>query len=238
MRILFLLVFLSGAIAARAGDGIQGASGTNRALFMAGFTNFRPYALNDRFGLTGMNEFTQLTTFGVGGTGTMATQRAGLSDGEFSVMFYDLLTVKSPIDSSVLKAYGWELMTSLYGYDVLKSVKAVDLVIGPGIYWGSVRLAREVQIAPNVKMRYTNPFIAPMLRLDLRFNFWRFSIGGRISYRYDITRSKWKERDGDLIDLPGYRFREGQYVAYIGFRFMKPGTHAASDPLQDSTDFD
>lgn len=232
VRIIIPLLLLY-ANTAMCGDGFQGASGTNRTMFIAGFTNFRPYALNDRFALTGANELHQLTTFGIGVNATLATGRRAHVDAAFNLMLYDLAEVQSPLDSSVLKIWGWELMTSMYGYDVLKKVKWVDLTLGPGAYWGNVKLAREAQIQPNLKMRYKNPFVAPMLRIDLRFNFWRLSVGGRASFHYDITGSKWKERDGDLIDMPGYRFREAQYVVYIGINFINWDKVPNPQPTED-----
>lgn len=211
----------------------DGSSGNSRTLFIAGYTNFRPYALNDRFGLTGENQFLQLLTYGIGTTSSLVIQRNGTADGAFSFMLYQPQEAASAADTSVLRIRGWELMTSLYGYDLLKSVKAIDFVIAPGVYWGKLKLTRK-KVGPAAEPTlYKNPFIAPMLRVDLRFNFWKCCIGGRVSFRYDITNDNWKIPDEDLIDPPGYRFREAQYAVYIGIKLVREEWFDSSERPDD-----
>ncbi len=233
---IFVIVFLLLATVANGGDGIHGSSGISRTQFIAGFTNFRPYALNDQFGLTGDNQFSQLITYGIGGTGTMNINRASDFDCSFNFLLYNPTEITSPLDTSTLQIRGWELMTSIYGYDILKKVKAVDLVVAPGFFFGCVKLKREVAIQPNLQMRYKNPFGAPMIRIDLRFNYRRVSIGARASYRSDGSSSNWKERDGDLTDMPSYRFREAQYVIYLGINFVDWSKVPFSESTEDDTE--
>lgn len=187
----------------------------------AGYTTFRPYALNDfLFGYGPQKSFSSLTTFGYCGSGVILS-RGGMIDGALALNFYYPQEVIIKPDTLKYRVGGWELMTSLYAIDLLTRVEPIDLIVAPGIYWGSIRL-RKYNSAGNFKANelFKNPFVAPMMRADLRVLLWKICIGARLSYRFDITSSKW--RKGSSVTLPGYKFREGQYVVYIGWQFGNP----------------
>ncbi len=183
----------------------------------AGYTNFLPYQLNDYFVARGAsNTFTPFRTYGIGHTGSLAIARGGMVDGGFAFHYFERQTIN--VDSSKLKVGGWELMTSIYGFDLLRKIRAVDFVIAPGVFWGSIKM-RKYFAGGNVKQfeMFKNPFIAPMLRAELRFQLGPVSVGGRWSYRYDISKSQWKK--GSSETLPGYQAREMQYIVYLGYVF-------------------
>lgn len=193
-------------------------SGNNIWQFEAGYTNFRPYPLNNYLSLSpNATPFTSLHTFGITCVGTTNVNRGGTFDAAYSLHFFRPQENVVQPDTLKYRVGGWELMTSIYGFDLLKNVQAVDLVIAPGIFWGNMRL-RKYNSTGNFKSNeiFKNPFVAPMIRADLRFLLGPIAIGGRFSYRYDITKSKWKK--GSSEELPGYKCREMQYLIYIGWR--------------------
>ncbi len=115
---------------------------------------------------------------------------------------------------------GWELMTSTIGGRYAPN-EHLDFIIGIGVFWGNLKLTSVNVTEGAGKMLYKNPFVAPMFRSEIRFNYSFLSLGGRFSYRYDITDDNWKRKDAGLDPLPGYKFQEIQYMAYIGFRFRE-----------------
>lgn len=182
----------------------------------AGFTNVRPWKLNAL--LFNHAGFRQLYTVGftqafsmerhvdvenhsmVTGIDVAMAVHWYLSD-KHTAHFADGRTVQ-------YRMQGWELMTSWFTFDMIRN-EHVDFTAGLGTYWGRLRLDADDKT-------YANPFIAPMLRSELRLSFWRISMGARVSYRHDLTKDNWKRKDDNMDPLPGYRFREVQYVFYIG----------------------
>lgn len=213
-----LLSFLFVVAVVSSSNAWDGSSGNMLWKFEAGYTNFRPYALNDYFPHSSTSTaFTSFRTFGLTLSEPLNLARGGNIDGAFGLHIF--LPQENIIQPDTLKyrAGGWEFMTSTYGLDALPEVKSVDFVIAPGIYWGTMRL-RKYNSTGNFKSNeiFKNPFVAPMIRADLRFMLGPVAIGGRFSYRYDITKSKWKKGSSEV--LPGYKCREIQYMVYIGIR--------------------
>jgi hypothetical protein len=181
----------------------------------AGYTNFRPFQLNDYL-IAGGADYSVgfLRTYGIGTTNTFAIARSGWVEGTHALHFYEPIIISG--DSLNYRVGGWELMTSLYGFEVLPDARWVDFIVGPGVYWGSIKM-RKYFAGGNAKQfeMFKNPFIAPMVRAELRFNLGPVSVGGRWSYRYDISKSHWKK--GSSETLPGYKAREMQYIVYLGY---------------------
>lgn len=192
----------------------KGTSGNHYYAVDAGITNFHPWNLNN-FGNGVSTRFSELYTIGISLNHSVGGRYDDYADGSIAFHVYYRNKVEWFTDSSSLMVRGWELMTSLYGYDLINN-KHVDLVIAPGIYWGNLKLLSESRGGTPFVHRYKNPFVAPMARLDIRLTFLRIAVGGRISYRYDITKDTWRSKDGGPA-LPGYRFREEQYVVYVGW---------------------
>ena len=201
-------------------QGINGGSENSIVTFEAGITNFRPFQLNDLAHIPGTG-FTELRTYGLGLIATAHTNRSGVYDGALALHIFEPNRLDSFTSGSSLKVSGWELMTSMYGFDILRGSRVIDITIAPGVFWGALRLKEEKYQGNEQRMLYKNPFVAPALRGEVRLNLGPITVGGRISYRFDITSSKWKRRDDHLNPLPGYRFREWQYVVYLGWRFRE-----------------
>lgn len=182
-----------------------------------GLTEFHPKAINN-FLFPGDKGFTNLITYGGAWTSTTNTHRAHNYDATIAFHFFQPQKLNATYDSLSYEVRGWELMTSLFAYDVLHNVDAVDLTLAPGVYWGSLKMRKYFSGGnPNQHELFKNPFIAPMLRADLRFVIGPVVIGGRASWRYDISKGRWKK--GNSVTLPDYKFQELQYVGYLGWRF-------------------
>lgn len=196
---------------------------TQRFLFDAGITNVRPWKVNDA--LFGTGGFYQLNTVGItenyseeANEGVDDTYLG--NDVSFSLHWFlahEIQTIRPDGDQMKYRLKGWELMTSTLGVNFIKN-EHVDFVTGIGMYWGNLKLDATNITENSEARRYKNPFVAPMLRAELRFNVWLLSFGGRWSYRHDITRDNWKRKDEGLDPLPGYQFREMQFMVYLGFR--------------------
>lgn len=198
-------------------QGINTSSGNSVWKLEAGYTTFRPYQLNNFLTAAGSSApFTSLETYGIAwGGGLVVGNRSddGTFDGAYALHFFRPQVCVVKPDSLKYQIGGWELMTSIYGFDVLSGIQNVDLVVAPGVFWGSMRLRKEDSAGDKL---FKNPFVAPMLRADLRFMIGPVAIGGRFSYRYDITNGKWKKATDE--NLPAYKSRELQYMVYIGWR--------------------
>lgn len=194
---------------------------TYRLTFEYGFSYLRPWKLNSQlFGKNG--GFNQLTAVGL----SEGDDADASYDGGNSILNYDLVwgfhkflaTEKVTSTNEVATHYklqGWELMTSSYGLDVLPW-QVVDLAGGVGAYWGNLKMFTWKDGDTTGVRKYKNPFVAPMARLELRFNFWWITIGARYSFRYDITNDIWKRKSPNLQSLPGYNYRESEYIFFIG----------------------
>lgn len=197
----------------------------SRYIFEAGLTNIRPWALNNTlfgYGNAGFGEFTTIG-FGEGYSeetndddeGSYIGNDATISMHWFRAQKLNALSADSSQMSYRMK--GWELMTSLFAFNFIRN-EHVDLIVGYGTFWGTMKLQAENMTANTGRMLYKNPFVAPAVRTELRFNFGPLTLGGRFTYRYDITRDNWKRFDDNIDPLPGFRFRDTQFMAYIGFR--------------------
>ncbi len=120
-------------------------------------------------------------------------------------------------DSLIMRLTGWHLTTSTFGYDIVKG-EVVTLAIGPAFAWGNLKMRRDVN---GAKTKYTNPFVAPGGRAEIRFDIANFIIGGRVTYRYDITNTLWKRKDDMMPVLPEYANSGLAFFGYIGIMIGK-----------------
>lgn len=211
--ILMLCFFSTTSVSAQ----IKGSSGHTIFAVEVGYTDFRPTSLNNFLFATEAG-FTKLITYGGAITSTTNTHRAHTYDATIAFHFFQPQRLTSTYDTLSYQASGWELMTSLFAYDVLHKVDVVDLTLAPGVFWGGLKVKKYFNGGnPNQFELFKNPFIAPMLRADLRFVLGPVAFGGRASWRYDISKGRWKK--GSSVQLPDYKFQELQYMIYLGWRF-------------------
>lgn len=220
IRRIFFLTFLLCTVRAWCFDGIHGASGRNNFGPEFGYTSFRPSGINAMVD-HGFEGFSSLVTFGIGKTADLLVNAESDFDGQFALHFFLPYRIEAFSGVTPIYARGWELMTSAYGIDVLRNVKAVDFVLAPGVYWGELKITHHSSARKYRDDRYDNPFVAPMLRGDLRINISRLSLGARVSYRYDLTHGTWKRKSDNMQELPAYKFRELQYMFYIAWSYVK-----------------
>jgi len=190
-------------------------SGHSTCAAELGLTQCRPAGLNDLVIPPGSG-FENLLTFGLSLTSPSGT-RYDQFDAAIALHFFrpsNSITGWSDTTSKTIR--GWELMTSLFGFDLLQNMNAMDVVVGPGIYWGRLKVDQK-SLTTGAEGSYSNGFIAPMARLDVRAILGSFVIGGRCSYRFDLSGDRWKSNEEGLASIPGYRFRDIQYLAYVGF---------------------
>lgn len=195
-----------------------GYSGNGLMYLQGGITNFRPFQLNEYLrSQNAGNEFQYLASVGIGFNSEIGIARREKSfDAHWGFNYF----IRQRIDfgtfvPSSVEITGWEFNTSLFGFDFLPP-RWIDLVAAPGISWGSLRMKYSDW---NESFKYRNIFIAPHVRAELRLNLAFLTIGARWSYRWDVTGSAWKPiKRSNTVYFPGYRFREMQYMVYIGYR--------------------
>lgn len=208
-----LLVLVSSIVHAQ----WTGASGNYYCAAESGITNFHAWDLNAN-GNGNSYRFTQLYTFGLSTNAPVGGRNGDFADGSLAFHFFLPNDIEWYTDTSSLKESGWELMTSLFGFDLIPN-RRVDFVVGPGVYWGRLKLRNISRYnGPPFDYSYKNPFIAPMIRADLRLAFEHIVFGCRASCRYDLTGADWKRETPVAPALPGYRFREMQYMVYLGWK--------------------
>jgi hypothetical protein len=118
-----------------------------------------------------------------------------------------------PADSLTYEMKGWHLMTSFYGKDVIPG-SVVALVLAPGIDWGVMKMTRTVNGSGTL---YTNGYIAPLARAELRFVFGPVAVGARGVYRYDVTKDGWKVKSGPAFPIPGTKNTGTSIEFFVGW---------------------
>lgn len=186
----------------------------------AGITNINPVATNRA--LFGSGGFDQLMTFGVAENMTFEPLfKNNLFGHDFTWSLHGYVGEKYRTSisgkSMQYKLSGWEFMTSSFGMDLFAN-RSFDFVIAPGLYFGNLKLYQTNLTDSTEQQLYKNPFVAPMARAEVRVNFGMITIGGRFSYRHDITHDIWQRKSEGLNPIPGYRFRGTQFMFYIGIR--------------------
>jgi hypothetical protein len=201
----------------------EDTSYSQRYMIDVGLTNIRPWALNQALFGPGIR-FPEFVTVGL--SENFSDEWVDIGDETFmgndatvSLHWFlanEMTAVRADGDAMYYRMKGWELMTSVFAFNLLPN-EHVDLVVGYATYWGNLKLRSENKTEGTGRMLYKNPFVAPAIRAELRFNFASLTFGGRFSYRYDITNDIWKRFNDNLEPLPGYRFRDTQFMFYIGF---------------------
>lgn len=195
-----------------------GYSGNGIMYAQVGVINFRAFQLNEylRSQLAG-NEFEYFTCVGIGlntETGIARPDKSLDAHVGFNYFIRQRTDFGMFVPSS-MTITGWELNTSLFGFDFL-APRWIDFTAAPGVSWGSLRMKYSDW---NESFYFRNIFIAPHVRAELRLNLAFITIGARWSYRWDVTGSTWKNiGNSNNLYFPGYRFREMQYMVYLGYR--------------------
>jgi hypothetical protein len=191
-----------------------------RMNFEAGMTNIEPTDLNQS--LFGGGGFTQLVTMGA--SESMSIEPLNEKgyfgfDWTWGMHWYFADKIRRSDASGSQTEYkldGWEFMMSNTGFDFFAN-KTIDVIVAPAWYGGTLKLY-HTHLSDSIEKVYKNPFICPAARAEFRFNFGFVSFGGRFSYRYDITKDIWQRKSEGLNPIPGYRFRDTQFVIYVGLR--------------------
>lgn len=198
-----------------------------RFILDGGITKMRPWKLNDQ--LFGVHTFDQFTAvgFGFGFADETCPESEDFIIGTDITYAWHMFLMQQYRGTAAngdlmnYKLKGWELMTSSFAVNLIRN-EHVDFVFGLGVSWGNWKLYSDNLTQNTGDRLYKNPFVAPMMRTELRFNVWRFTFGARVSYRRDITNDNWKEKDSGLEPIPGYLFNEMQFMFYIGLREINP----------------
>lgn len=146
----------------------------------------------------------------------ITTTSEHIFDGIGSVSFLIPYKVEAgPADSLQMRLGGWHATVSVLGVDLIPG-ETVALVLAPAWSYGNLKMRRT---EAGQKTWYTNPFVAPGGRGEFRLVLGKFMLGGRVTYRYDITHALWKRKDNMMPVLPEYKNSGLAYFGYIGLIF-------------------
>lgn len=192
-----------------------------RMSFEAGMTNIEPVAMNQN--LFGGGGFTQLMTMGA--SESMSIEPLNEKgyfgfDWTWAMHWYFADKIRRSDASGNQMEYkldGWEIMMSNAGLDLFAN-RNFDLIVAPAWYGGTLKLYQTNITDSTGELLYKNPFVGPAARAEFRLNFGPVTFGGRFSYRYDITHGIWQRKSEGLNPIPGYKFRDTQFMIYVGLR--------------------
>jgi hypothetical protein len=155
-----------------------------------------------------------LRGYGITFAEPLALARNGNFDASYSfeVMMKRRVTIGAG-DSLTFDMKGWDLMSSLFGKDVIPG-DVVALVLAPGIDWGTMKMIRTVK---GNGALYKNGYIAPFARAEFRLVFGPVVVGARGIYRYDITKDSWKLKSGPAFPLPGTKNTGMSIEFFVGW---------------------
>ena len=127
-------------------------------------------------------------------------------------------------DSLQFSLSGYQMTTSFLERDILPSEK-FDFVVGIGASWGGAfyKEKRMDQID-----RYDNLFFSPLARAEFRYVKKKLALGSRLTYRYDVTKSRWLSLYNDYPDIQGSKFSGIGFEIFIGLNlYPKPESQFA-----------
>lgn len=127
-------------------------------------------------------------------------------------------------DTLELRLNGFHVMTSFLSRDLIHD-EALDFIVAPGIDFGSAWYAEKNSLET---VRWRNGFISPLLRVEFAYVWKRLIIGTRLTYRYDITGSKWQNNRTEQPDFSGTRFSGLGAQLFIGLHKLTPAEKPTS----------
>jgi hypothetical protein len=220
MKQFFAVLFIFSALASAAqknkGQNFHWVSGQSVIAVMGGQYQPNLDKLNDSIKAWGgkVDFYEGLRGYGITGSGPVVVSRGGQFDGSlgFSVIQKTKVSIGTN-DSLTFQLSGWNLLTSIYGKDVIPG-RTVALVLAPGVQWGSVKMIRSVNGNGGL---YKNGYIAPMVRAELRFVFGFVALGARGCYRYDFTSENWNQKSGPDYAPPGIKSSGRTIEFFVGW---------------------
>jgi hypothetical protein len=132
---------------------------------------------------------------------------------DISQFFQYYIPQKSDSNATTLSGFNLGVNESK---DLLYRLPNIDLLITFGANTGRLK-------TDGAGSKYTNPFFCFNGGIETRYNFnakktskgW--TIGARTWYQYDVSKSAWKQKNGDHRDLPGIRAHGLSVNAYLGY---------------------
>jgi hypothetical protein len=121
---------------------------------------------------------------GVGYNGEFNVTRKYHYYGHYALLF--VVPQDIIINNQKGKLTGFVFSCTLYGIDLLRKNKNIDLIISAGFNTG------RLHIYQNDLLKQKNPFFSPMISFLPKFTFKKISFGLNIQYDYDISSTNWR----------------------------------------------
>lgn len=106
------------------------------------------------------------------------------------------------------------------GKDLFPKKKKFDLGIYLGFNTGRLKLLKRDFTIDREFLQYRNPFFAPKILVQPKFNSRHVVFGLKFEYLFDVSLGRWKSRDQRLAPI-GEAKSSGLFVQlYLGLRLM------------------
>ena len=153
--------------------------------------------------------------YGLNITSTIIHTRSYSSEAQFQFLYNT--PISSTIDGVNYKYHGHSFGIGVFGFDITPKSNTVDILIIPGINWGTNKVSVE-----NGNSKYRNRFFALKVKTELRFNIKYLSIALAADYIIDTSRKNWDHKKGEnSFSFPNPKSISILPYFSIGYRFKK-----------------
>lgn len=136
---------------------------------------------------------------------------------ETQVQFLYHMPISSNFDGVQYKYYGHSLGLGIWGFDILNELKDIDLIVIPGINWGTNKITTTSSISTS---KYRNRFFAPKIKVEFRIFYKTLSFTIGADYQMDTSRKNWDHKEGENIHtLPNSKPHSILPYFSLGYRF-------------------
>jgi hypothetical protein len=123
---------------------------------------------------------------GIAYSGRFYLTRGKDFDGHLS--FGQILSEQIQLNDTLSPELGGFVVGFAYGRDVFRGSELLDMIVGMGFNTGRLRLH------DSELLNQKNPFIAPKISLQPKFNLGKIALSVRLEYEYDISRAEWRNQ--------------------------------------------
>ncbi len=218
--VIFLFIILPGMLNAKTYSRPDDSSSTRYRFCGIGIRYYRmPLAsvnafLQSQYNATAFNNVMPAVGLELGLSDHFLVSNLRRTLSRLSLHFYQPQVISTTTAS--FKLSGAEVYVDVYSGDFIAS-NQFNLSLGLAWCFGRFRLT-QTDITGTTT--FSNPYFMPVVQTEgniILFN--RLLIGIRYFYRHDWSKTGWKRKSGNAIDLPGTRLSGGSANAFLAWTF-------------------
>jgi hypothetical protein len=209
MRILILIILLSShhlySISPSENNVINIVSGLN---YSQNYSKFRS--------VLGINTSQRIFT-GLNASFTGTSSASSVFDAQFQFLYY--IPISSNTNGINYEYYGHSFGFGIWGFDIFNKQKNIDLLIIPGVNWGTNKVNAINDITSS---KYRNRFFSPKIKMEFRISYKSLAISIGADYQIDTSRKNWDHKEGeDSFLFPNPKSHTILPYFSLGYRFKK-----------------